>query len=57
MSALLYSQVLELFIYCLIMMWVLTALLVRVHTGDLPTDQALPERSPSAAWAFYVGDG
>jgi len=24
MSALLYSQVLELFIYCLIMMWVLT---------------------------------
>ncbi len=41
MSALLYSQVLELFIYCLIMMWVLTALLVRVHTGDLPHDRLL----------------
>jgi hypothetical protein len=41
MSALLYSQVLELFIYCLIMMWVLTALLVRVHTGDLPHDNLL----------------
>jgi hypothetical protein len=38
MSVLLYSQVLELFIYCLIMMWVLTALLMRVHTGDLPED-------------------
>jgi transglutaminase-like putative cysteine protease len=42
MSALLYSQVLELFIYCLIMMWVLTALLVRVHTGDLAVDRLLP---------------
>jgi transglutaminase-like putative cysteine protease len=41
MSALLYSQVLELFIYCLIMMWVLTALLLRVHTGDLPHDHLL----------------
>ena len=41
MSALLYSQVLELFIYCLIMMWVLTALLLRVHTGDLPNDRLL----------------
>jgi transglutaminase-like putative cysteine protease len=41
MSALLYSQVLELFIYCLIMMWVLTALLLRVHTGDLPNDHLL----------------
>ena len=41
MSALLYSQVLELFIYCLIMMWVLTALLLRVHTGDLPHDLLL----------------
>jgi transglutaminase-like putative cysteine protease len=38
MSVLLYSQVLELFIYCLIMMWVLTALLMRVHTGDLYED-------------------
>jgi hypothetical protein len=41
MSALLYSQVLELFIYCLIMMWVLTALLLRVQTGDLPQDRLL----------------
>ncbi len=41
MSALLYSQVLELFIYCLIMMWILTALLLRVHTGDLPHDRLL----------------
>ena len=41
MSALLYSQVLELFIYCLIMMWVLTALLLRVHTGDSPHDRLL----------------
>ena len=41
MSALLYSQALELFIYCLIMMWVLTALLLRVHTGDLAQDRLL----------------
>jgi len=38
MSALLYDQFLELFIYCLIMMWVLTALLLRVHAGDLQQD-------------------
>ncbi len=47
MSALLYSQVLELFIYCLIMMWVLTALLLRVHTGDLPNDRLLRMLSKS----------
>jgi protein-glutamine gamma-glutamyltransferase len=41
MSALLYSQVLELFVYCLIMMWILTSLLLRVHTGDLPQDNLL----------------
>jgi transglutaminase-like putative cysteine protease len=41
MSALLYSQVLELFVYCLIMMWVLTSLLLRVHTGDQPHDHLL----------------
>ena len=41
MSALLYSQILELFIYSLIMMWILTALLMRVHTGDLPVDRLL----------------
>ena len=38
MSALLYDQYLELFVYCLIMMWVLTALLMRVHTGDQHED-------------------
>jgi hypothetical protein len=41
MSALLFSQALELFIYCLIMMWVLTALLVRVQAGDRPDDTLL----------------
>jgi protein-glutamine gamma-glutamyltransferase len=41
MSSLLYSQVLELFIYCLIMMWVLTALLLRVHAGDSSQDRLL----------------
>ncbi len=41
MSALLYSQVLKLFVYCLIMMWVLTSLLLRVHTGDFAQDHLL----------------
>jgi hypothetical protein len=41
MSALLFSQVLELFVYCLIMMWVLTAVLMRVHTGDRADDMLL----------------
>jgi protein-glutamine gamma-glutamyltransferase len=41
MSALLYSQVLELFIYCLIMMWVLVALLLRVQMGDAAQDRLL----------------
>ena len=41
MSALLYSQVLELFIYCLIMMWVLIALLLRVQMGDTAQDRLL----------------
>ncbi|HEX4141123.1 MAG TPA: DUF3488 and transglutaminase-like domain-containing protein [Candidatus Methylacidiphilales bacterium] len=41
MSALLFSQVLELFIYCLIMMWVLTAVLMRVHAGDRHDDMLL----------------
>jgi transglutaminase-like putative cysteine protease len=41
MSVLLYSQVLELFIYCLIMMWVLTALLMRLHTGDMHQDHLI----------------
>jgi transglutaminase-like putative cysteine protease len=64
MSALLYSQVLELFIYCLIMMWILTALLLRVHTGDLANDRLLQmlERSgtiflqalPLALFLFFA---
>src|SRR5271156_6063531 len=41
MSALLFSQVLELFVYCLIMMWVLTAVLMRVHAGDRAEDMLL----------------
>ena len=41
MSALLFSQVLELFVYCLIMMWVLTAVLMRVQAGDRPDDMLL----------------
>ena len=41
MSALLYSQAFELFVYCLIMMWILTALLLRVQLGDQPEDQLL----------------
>ena len=42
MSSLLYSQVLELFVYCLIMMWVLTALLLRLYIGDTQEDRLLP---------------
>jgi transglutaminase-like putative cysteine protease len=41
MSSLLYSQALELFIYCLIMMWVLTALLLRSGMGDRPDNRLL----------------
>jgi transglutaminase-like putative cysteine protease len=41
MSSLLYSQVIELFIYCLIMMWVLTALLLRTSMGDMPDNRLL----------------
>ena len=41
MSSLLYSQALELFVYCLIMMWVLTALLLRTSMGDLPQSRLL----------------
>ena len=41
MSALLFSQVLEIFIYCMIMMWLLTAVLMRVHTGDRADDMLL----------------
>jgi transglutaminase-like putative cysteine protease len=42
MSSLLFSQVIELFIYCLIMMWLLTALLRRLQIGDRPEDRLLP---------------
>jgi hypothetical protein len=41
MSSLLYSQVVELFIYCLIMMWVLTALLLRTQMGDKTDDHLI----------------
>jgi len=41
MSALLYSQTIELFVYCLIMMWVLTALLLRNHMGDSDDNRLL----------------
>jgi transglutaminase-like putative cysteine protease len=41
MSSLLYSQAVELFIYCLIMMWILTALLLRTSMGDLPDNRLL----------------
>jgi transglutaminase-like putative cysteine protease len=41
MSSLLYSQTIELFLYCLIMMWVLTALLLRVEMGDRPENRLL----------------
>jgi hypothetical protein len=41
MSSLLYSQAVELFVYCLIMMWLLTALLLRNSMGDLPDDRLL----------------
>ena len=41
MSTLLYSQALELFIYCLIMMWILTAILIRLQSGDRPEDNIL----------------
>ena len=44
MSALLYSQVVELFIYCLIMMWVLTALLIAGYA-----DEVEPPGGPSGA--------
>jgi transglutaminase-like putative cysteine protease len=42
MSALLYSQSLELFLYCLTTMWILTAVLLRVHTGDYPEERIVP---------------
>jgi transglutaminase-like putative cysteine protease len=41
MSSLLYSQTIELFAYCLIMMWVLTALLLRAGMGDRPENGLL----------------
>lgn len=48
MSALLYSQTIELFIYCLIMMWVLTALLLRTHMGDSSDNKLLRMLGQSA---------
>ena len=40
MSALLFSQAIELFVYCLIMMWLLTGILLRTYLGD-HTDNTL----------------
>jgi hypothetical protein len=51
-SSLLYSQAIELFIYCLIMMWVLTALLLRISMGDLPDNRLLRMLRGSAL--FFV---
>lgn len=48
MSALLYSQTIELFIYCLIMMWVLTGLLLRTHMGDSSDNKLLGMLGQSA---------
>jgi transglutaminase-like putative cysteine protease len=41
MSALLFSQAIELFIYCLIMMWLLTGILLRTYMGDRPENRLL----------------
>ena len=41
MSALLFSQAIELFVYCLIMMWLLTGILLRTHMGDRPGNTLL----------------
>jgi transglutaminase-like putative cysteine protease len=41
MSALLFSQAIELFIYCLIMMWLLTGILLRTYMGDRTNDHLL----------------
>jgi transglutaminase-like putative cysteine protease len=54
MSALLYSQAIELFIYCLIMMWVLTGILLRVHMGDTPDNHLLHILGRSALIFFQA---
>jgi transglutaminase-like putative cysteine protease len=54
MSSLLYSQAVELFIYCLIMMWVLTALLLRTSMGDLPDNRLLYMLRTSALIFFQA---
>jgi hypothetical protein len=41
MSALLFSQAIELFVYCLIMMWLLTGILLRTYMGDRSHDNLL----------------
>jgi len=41
MSALLFSQAIELFVYCLIMMWLLTGILLRTYMGDRTVDNLL----------------
>jgi transglutaminase-like putative cysteine protease len=42
MSALLFSQAVELFVYCLIMMWLLTGILLRTYMGDRHEHHLLP---------------
>jgi transglutaminase-like putative cysteine protease len=54
MSSLLYSQAVELFVYCLIMMWVLTALLLRTSMGDLPDNRLLSMLRISALIFFQA---
>ena len=54
MSSLLYSQAIELFVYCLIMMWVLTAILLRTSMGDLPDNRLLLMLRTSAVIFFQA---
>jgi transglutaminase-like putative cysteine protease len=54
MSSLLYSQAVELFVYCLIMMWVLTAILLRTSMGDLPDNRLLLMLRTSALIFFQA---
>ena len=53
-SSLLYSQAFELFVYCLIMMWVLTSLLFRTEMGDRHEDRLLSLLRASALIFFQA---
>ena len=52
MSSLLYSQDVELFVFCLVMMWVLTALLLRTSMGD--TSDNRPPQLLGMAGIFFL---